>query len=174
MIQLPAPAAPLRARTCCSNAEATSRLARHLSHLLRGGDVLLLSGPLGSGKTHFARSLIQARQAAIGPDQVEDVPSPTFTLVQTYQVGELEIWHADLYRLCATDELCELGLDSAFGTALCLVEWPDRLVGQIPPNAAWLVFETGPPADADRRWISLFAPDDLPWLASAQSVMGAA
>ena len=65
----------------------------------------------------------------------EDVPSPTFTLVQVYDVGGVDIWHADLYRLTHPDEVWELGLDDAFATAICLVEWPDRLGAHVPPKA---------------------------------------
>jgi tRNA threonylcarbamoyladenosine biosynthesis protein TsaE len=66
---------------------------------------------------------------------LEDVPSPTFTLVQVYPAGEDEIWHADLYRLTHPDEVWELGLDEAFDHAITLVEWPDRLGGHLPPRA---------------------------------------
>lgn len=112
--------------------EHTADLARRLAPRLRPGDVILLSGPIGAGKTHFARALIQARLAADG--RAEDVPSPTFTLVQVYEAGA-EIWHADLYRLTSAEEVLELGLDEAFETAICLVEWPDRLGGLRPAGA---------------------------------------
>ncbi len=111
------------------DAEATARLGRQLAPLLRPGDVLLLDGPIGAGKTHFSRALIQARLG-----HAEDVPSPTFTLVQTYE-AKPDIWHADLYRLTHPDEVVELGLQEAFETAICLVEWPDRL-GDLAPDTA--------------------------------------
>lgn len=91
---------------------------------------MLLEGPIGAGKTHFARSLIQALLPV-----PEDVPSPTFTLVQVYDGSNTEIWHADLYRLSAPDEVVELGLTDAFEDAICLVEWPDRLADLAPENA---------------------------------------
>ena len=109
--------------------EATAALARRLAPHLRAGDVILLEGPIGAGKTHFARALIQALGVA------EDVPSPTFTLVQTYEAPDFDIWHADLYRLTHPDEAVELGLTEAFESALCLVEWPEKL-GRDAPNAA--------------------------------------
>lgn len=93
---------------------------------------MLLSGAVGAGKTTFARHLIQTCLQQAGSD-LEDVPSPSFTLVQSYQAGTLEIWHADLYRLTSVDELVELGLEDAFQDAFCLVEWPDRL-GTPPPH----------------------------------------
>ena len=92
-----------------------------MRRLLRAGDCVLLEGPIGAGKTHFCRALIRAR---LGRE--EDVPSPTFTLVQTYD-ADVEIWHADLYRLSHPDEALELGLEDAFASAICLVEWPERL-----------------------------------------------
>ncbi len=110
--------------------EATTRLGALLAGLLRPGDTVLLDGPIGAGKTHLARALIQTRLG-----HAEDVPSPTFTLIQTYETPEAEIWHADLYRLTHPDEARELGLEAAFDTAICLVEWPDRLGAQLPPDA---------------------------------------
>jgi len=110
--------------------DASLHFARKLSRLLKPGDAVLLSGPVGAGKTHLARSFIQSRLG-----QSEDVPSPTFTLVQTYGPPEAEIWHADLYRLSHPDEVWELGLDDAFQTAICLVEWPDRLGRHQPGDA---------------------------------------
>ncbi|MEH6776263.1 MAG: tRNA (adenosine(37)-N6)-threonylcarbamoyltransferase complex ATPase subunit type 1 TsaE [Cereibacter changlensis] len=110
--------------------EETARLGAVLATLLRPGDTVLLEGPIGAGKTHLARALIQTRLG-----HAEDVPSPTFTLVQTYETPETEIWHADLYRLTHPDEALELGLEAAFDTAICLVEWPDRLGAQAPQDA---------------------------------------
>ncbi|MBU3028884.1 tRNA (adenosine(37)-N6)-threonylcarbamoyltransferase complex ATPase subunit type 1 TsaE [Paracoccus marinaquae] len=104
--------------------EMTAALARMLAATARPGDTILLDGPVGAGKTHFARAFIRARQG----DAAEEVPSPTFTLVQTYDdpMGT-EIWHADLYRLSDPSELEELGLDEAMEDAICLIEWPDRM-----------------------------------------------
>lgn len=113
--------------------EATTRLGQWLASALRPGDVLLLEGPIGAGKTHLARALIRARLGS-----AEDVPSPTFTLVQTYEGPDGDIWHADLYRLTHPDEIAELGLEAAFDTAVCLVEWPDRLGRRVPENALHL------------------------------------
>lgn len=118
------------------DADATAALASRIAPMLRAGDVLLLEGPIGAGKTHFARSLIQARLAAEG--QAEDVPSPTYTLVQTYDAGGVEIWHADLYRLSDASEADELGLAQAFADAIVLVEWPDRLGPLWPAGALHL------------------------------------
>jgi tRNA threonylcarbamoyladenosine biosynthesis protein TsaE len=111
-------------------ADATEALGRRLADLARPGDVILLDGPIGAGKSSLARAFIRAR---LGRE--EDVPSPTFTLVQVYEAEEAEIWHADLYRLTHPDEVWELGLDEAFSSAICLVEWPDRLGAHAPPDA---------------------------------------
>ncbi len=109
---------------------ATSRLGAILAGLLRPGDTVLLHGPIGAGKTHLARAFIQN---FLG--QKEDVPSPSFTLVQTYGTGGTEIWHADLYRLSHSDEVIELGLTDAFDTAICFIEWPEKLGKMAPSNA---------------------------------------
>ena len=103
-------------RTPLTHASETERLANALRGKFLAGDVVLLSGPIGAGKSHFARALIRALLADHG--LAEDIPSPTFTLVQTYQAGDLEIWHSDLYRLTSSDEVHELGLFDAFETAL--------------------------------------------------------
>lgn len=147
----------LRLAVHLPDAEATARLARALGARLGAGDVLLLDGQIGAGKTHFARALIQHRLLA-GPGRAEDVPSPTFTLVQTYDLGDLEIWHADLYRLTAPEEAEELGLDEAFSTALCLVEWPDRLAGLAPDTA--LALSLAPEGPGDGRRLLLQGPRD--------------
>ncbi len=126
--------------------EATARLGTLLAGLLGPGDTVLLAGPLGAGKSHLARALIRARIGA-----AVEVPSPTFTLVQTYAArggarggaegreaagaGGVEIWHADLYRLSDPGEIAELGLDAAFESGICLVEWPERLGAAAPPAA---------------------------------------
>ncbi|MEX0968829.1 MAG: tRNA (adenosine(37)-N6)-threonylcarbamoyltransferase complex ATPase subunit type 1 TsaE [Paracoccaceae bacterium] len=118
--------------------EQTAALAGRLAGVLRAGDVLLLEGPVGAGKTHFARALIQAWLG-----QPEDVPSPSFTLVQTYARGNQTLWHTDLYRLTSPQEIDELGLFDAFESAICLVEWPDRLGNEAPTRHLRITFAQG-------------------------------
>lgn len=117
-----------------ADAEATAALGVWFAPRLKAGDCLLLEGQIGAGKSHFARALIQARLG-----WAEDVPSPTFTLVQVYQ-ADVELWHADLYRLNHPDEVFELGLEQAFETAISLIEWPDRLGPYAPTGALRLTF----------------------------------
>lgn len=117
--------------------DATEALGRRLAALARSGDTILLEGPIGAGKSCLARAFIRAR---LGRE--EEVPSPTFTLVQVYEAGGVEVWHADLYRLTHPDEVWELGLDDAFETAICLVEWPDRLGAHVPTDALRIRLDT--------------------------------
>lgn len=121
-----------------SNPQETADIAVRLGRGLHAGDVVLLGGSIGTGKTHFARHLIQSLQA-----NPEDVPSPSFTLIQVYETDSGEIWHADLYRLSSPSEVEELGLPEAFETAICLVEWPDRLGPLAPPQALIIEFALG-------------------------------
>jgi tRNA threonylcarbamoyladenosine biosynthesis protein TsaE len=115
---------------------ATQALAQRIAPHLLCGDCFLLEGAIGAGKTAFSRALIRARLG-----RMEDVPSPTFTLVQEYEHPDGDIWHCDLYRLSHPDEAFELGLDDAFEDGICLVEWPDRLGDDQPVNASRLTFE---------------------------------
>ena len=115
--------------------DATNTLGGKIAALLRQGDTLLLEGEIGAGKSAFARALIRARLG-----RMEDVPSPTFTLVQTYEDAAGDIWHCDLYRLTHPEEALELGLEDAFETAICLIEWPDRLGDVAPQTALTLAF----------------------------------
>lgn len=107
--------------------KATQTLAENLARCAKAGDVLALTGDLGVGKTEFARAFIRALTS---PD--EEVPSPTFTLVQVYEGTEADIWHFDLYRLEKPEEAFELGLEDALHDAITLIEWPERLGPYLP------------------------------------------
>ncbi|WP_325063148.1 tRNA (adenosine(37)-N6)-threonylcarbamoyltransferase complex ATPase subunit type 1 TsaE [Halovulum marinum] len=138
-----------RTRTLRSQAE-TESLAAALALALAPGDAVLLSGPVGAGKSAFARAAIRARQASTGLTP-EEVPSPSYTLVQAYDAGGVEIWHADLYRLSDPDELVELGLDEAFTRAIVFLEWPERLGEAAPARALRLDLRPDPAADDVRQ-----------------------
>lgn len=104
--------------------EETTALGYTLAKALSPGDVVYLKGPLGAGKSHLSRAIIQA---FLGPHT--DVPSPTFTLVQIYDQGDLSLWHWDLYRLKSPEETQELGMEEGFSHGISLIEWPERLGG---------------------------------------------
>lgn len=110
---------------------ATAALGQRLAALLRPGDVVALKGDLGAGKTTLARAIV----AALSPE-IEEVPSPTFTLVQTYPVqlaeGLAEIWHFDLYRLDHAEQIYELGIEDALTDGICVIEWPELVEGLLP------------------------------------------
>lgn len=117
---------------------STQAFARKLAPWLKAGDVLALYGDLGAGKTTFARALL----GELGV--TDDVPSPTFTLVQVYEGPAFPIYHFDLYRLKQPQEVEEIGWDEACAQALTLVEWPERAGPFLPRNRLRLLFEVDP------------------------------
>lgn len=124
---------------------AVERLAEAIAPALRRGDAVCLFGPLGAGKTTFARALIRA---LAGPET--DVPSPTFTLVQTYETPTLTVAHFDLYRLKSAEDAFELGLDDALADGAALIEWPERLGDDLPGDRLAIHLAPGESA-ADRK-----------------------
>lgn len=118
------------------DAAATEALARQLAGKLRKGTVLLLSGDLGTGKTTFARALVHA----LGHEG--EVPSPTFTLVQTYELEGLTLSHFDLYRLKHPEEIEEIGFDDACAEGAVIVEWPEKAAGYMPAQAWSITLQT--------------------------------
>jgi tRNA threonylcarbamoyl adenosine modification protein YjeE len=122
------------------NEEATLRFAADIATALEPGDLVTLSGDLGAGKTTFARALIRA---LAGDDTVE-VPSPSFTLIQTYDLQRFTLAHTDLYRLSGAAELAELGFDDLPDGAVVLMEWPDRAAGCLPPDRLDINFTLAP------------------------------
>lgn len=137
---------------------ATAAFGARLAALLRGGDVITLSGPLGAGKTTLARGLI----AVLGHDG--EVPSPSFAIVQPYEDLDPPLWHVDLYRIEHPRELEELGLDSV-ADAVLLVEWPERAAVDTWPDALALSLDLA--ADGSRiltakvppSWVDRWPPE---------------
>jgi tRNA threonylcarbamoyl adenosine modification protein YjeE len=123
------------------------RLVMDIAAALDPGDLVTLSGDLGAGKTTFARALI--RHLAENPDI--PVPSPTFTLMQTYDLQQFPVVHADLYRLEGPGELAELGFDDLPKNAVVLLEWPDRAAGFLPPDRLDVAFTLAPLAGPEHR-----------------------
>ena len=115
--------------------------------MLKPGDLVTLSGDLGAGKTAFARALIRHLAA----DERMDVPSPTFTLVQTYALPRFTVVHADLYRVTHAGELAELGVDEAAENAVVLLEWPDRAADVLPIDRLDIAFTLAPDLGPNQR-----------------------
>ncbi len=111
------------------DAAATEALGAKVARALETGDMVCLWGGLGAGKTTLARGLIRA---LTDPD--EEAPSPTFTLVQTYEGPRFPVAHLDLYRLSGPEELRELGLEEAMEEGAAVIEWPERLGERLPPD----------------------------------------
>ncbi|WP_182418646.1 tRNA (adenosine(37)-N6)-threonylcarbamoyltransferase complex ATPase subunit type 1 TsaE [Bartonella sp. HY038] len=121
-----------------SNEDATKRFGEDLALTLKKGDLIILEGDLGMGKSTLARSIIQT----LADDDTLDVPSPTFTLVQTYNELRLPVAHADLYRIGSPEEIYELGLEQALDNGVLIVEWPDKAEGLLPrPTFSLRIFE---------------------------------
>ena len=112
---------------------ATEALAEAFAARLAPGDVIALTGDLGAGKTVFARALIRSLGRAAGME-IEHVPSPTFTLVQLYDLAAFTLYHFDLYRLEAPEEAWEIGIEDAFAGGVSVIEWADRIENMLPPD----------------------------------------
>src|SRR5712691_4360291 len=126
---------------------ATAALAARVAALAGPADVIALKGDLGAGKTSFARAFIRARGGS------EEVPSPTFTLVQVYELGESTIWHFDCYRLRHPEEAWELAIEDAFNDGISLIEWPELLGPLLPSRRLLISLCAGSTATARRAVI---------------------
>ena len=135
-----------------ASADQLEAFGARLAAVARVGDIIALSGELGAGKTTLARGLLH------GLGLEGEAPSPTFTLVQSYEPPEtrLPVWHCDLYRLDHPDQATELGLDEAFGLALVLIEWPERLGRYLPDAALRLRLEGA--GEVERRLTAAVPP----------------
>lgn len=112
----------------CHSEEETIKLAQSLAKISKVGDVWALFGTLGAGKSVFSRAFIQELSKA------KEVPSPTFTLLQTYDAGDVEIYHYDLYRIKSPEEIWELNIEEAIYGGVCLIEWPEKMGAYLPKN----------------------------------------
>ena len=127
----------------------TKTLARELSEVLCGGDTIFLKGPIGSGKTFFARALIE--QMLLNQEkQVDEIPSPTFSLVQVYDNLKPNICHFDLFRLSNSSEVLELGLTDFLDDNICLIEWPEILDKKVLKRYMSIIFSDDV-SEFDRR-----------------------
>ncbi len=113
----------------CSDEAQTVEFGKKLAKIAQKGDIFLLNGTLGMGKTTLSRSFIQELTGA------KEVPSPTFTLVQTYEAKNFEIYHFDLYRIKSAEEIFEIGMEEAMYEGVSLVEWPEKMEGYLPRKA---------------------------------------
>ena len=131
--------------TASHSAEETREIGRRLAETLRAGDVILLEGDLGAGKSELARGI------AKGLGVTETVTSPSFTILNVYGTGRIPLYHFDWYRLESEEELYELGMDEYLGgDGAAVVEWPDRCPGAVPESARRIRLE---PAGGDVRLI---------------------
>lgn len=117
------------AETTLASPAATAALGARIAAVLAPGDAVALEGELGAGKSALARAVLKA----LGVD--EEVPSPTFTLVQRYETARLTVAHFDLYRVEREEEIDELGLDEALAEGAALIEWPERAGARLPADA---------------------------------------
>src|ERR1700735_2819903 len=129
------------------NLEALSGLVRDVACALEPGDLVTLSGDLGAGKTTFARALIRF----LAGDETVEVPSPTFTFMQSYGLPRFSLVHSNLYRISGVADLAELGFDDLPEGAVVLLEWPDRAAGLLPPDHFDISFTLAPELGAAAR-----------------------
>ncbi len=113
----------------CATEQDTADVGKKLAGIARKGDVFALFGTLGMGKSVLSRAFVQSLTGA------EEVPSPTFTLVQTYETANFDIYHFDLYRIKSPEEIFELGAEEAIYEGVCLIEWPEKMGAYLPNNA---------------------------------------
>src|SRR6201996_9329902 len=142
---------PLTLAVALANETATAQLMADLALLVGPGDVITLTGDLGAGKTAAARAMIRY----VAGDEALEVPSPTFTLVQGYELPAFPVLHADLYRVEDESELEEIGLSPLPGGTLLLVEWPERAPSMLPRDRIDIALTHRPSEDATARTVDI-------------------
>lgn len=125
--------------------EDTLKIAAQFAKALKPGDVVALHGTLGVGKTAFTRGVIQALSNA------KEVPSPTFTLLQTYDTADFSLYHFDMYRLKSPEEAYEIGIEDAFADGVSFIEWPEKIGSLLPKKHIDVSIEMKP----DHRLITI-------------------
>ncbi len=125
----------------------TIKIAAKIAQSCQKGDVFALYGTLGVGKTAFSKGFIQSLTASL-----QEVPSPTFTLLQTYETPRFEVYHFDMYRLKSPDEAYELGIEEAFYEGVSLIEWPEKLGNLLPVRHTAIFFDI---TDENQRTITI-------------------
>ena len=133
------------------NALECTELGEKISKFLNIGDVIMLNGDIGTGKTHFARSLINSRMFL--ENIISDVSSPSYNIVNVYDNIFPIIWHVDLYRLNSSEEIYELGLFSFFDEVIMIIEWPDKMGNLKPKRYLEFIFEEI--SDINKRKVSI-------------------
>ena len=138
-----------------SDLAQTKRFGKTLSKFIAPGRIFCISGPLGVGKSELARVMITT---FCGPQ--DDIPSPTFTLVQPYlSDAGFEVWHMDLYRLETAEQALALGIEDAFYACCCLIEWPDKLQERLPADQIRIDLAMG--SDTGGRVVALAAEAEI-------------
>lgn len=121
--------------------QQTIACGKEFAEQLSSGDVVCLQGDLGAGKTHFVKGI--AKFFGINP---AEVTSPTYTLIHEYS-GAVDLYHFDCYRLKTAQEALEIGVEEYFySDGVCVIEWPERIEGLIPPEAIWITIEAPDPS----------------------------
>lgn len=123
------------------NEQQTAKIAAKVANIAQKGDAFALYGTLGMGKSVFARAFIQELT------QAQEVPSPTFTLVQSYPLNDMEIYHFDLYRLKSPEEIFELGFEEAVYGGISIIEWPEKAGPYLPKD----IFKINITNEEDKR-----------------------
>lgn len=134
----------------CNSEKDTKKLATAFASIAQKGDIFALFGTLGVGKSTFSRFFIQSLCGK------QDVPSPTFTLVQSYEAEHFDIYHYDMYRIKVPEEAYELGIEESFYTGVNLIEWPEKIGGLLPKNV-WHITVS---ACGDKRIFTISVSDD--------------
>lgn len=138
----------------------TIRLAKKIADIAKRQDIFALYGTLGMGKSVFSRAFIQHLTGA------QDVPSPTFTLLQVYEAKDFDIYHYDMYRIKSPEEVFELGIEDAFYQGVSLIEWPEKMEKYLPARAIRIKMQS---IDENTRRI-MISSENADWLRRIKTI----